>query len=150
MIKDQKDEVPVNFPYADILDHPRHISRLRKPMDISKRAAQFMPFDALTGFDEAMAEVERYKKSLSLADEDEKSELNARLNYLLVHNMPRKEVSVTFARSINGEELGYVTEKVMIKSIVANDHRIVLMDGRSIEFDMLLSIDGDFFNHSEF
>ena len=45
MIKDQKDEVPVNFPYADILDHPRHISRLRKPMDISKRAAQFMPFD---------------------------------------------------------------------------------------------------------
>lgn len=40
--------------YADIIDKPHHVSSKRPHMPISDRAAQFAPFAALTGHEEAM------------------------------------------------------------------------------------------------
>ena len=45
-------------PYADILDHPRHVSLKHAPLSKKSRAAQFAPFDALKGMDEKMKEAE--------------------------------------------------------------------------------------------
>lgn len=45
--------------YDDIINLPHHISPTRKPMQMSNRAAQFAPFAALTGHDEAMTETEQ-------------------------------------------------------------------------------------------
>ena len=40
--------------YDDIIDMPHHVSRDRPHMPIADRAAQFAPFAALTGHDEAV------------------------------------------------------------------------------------------------
>ena len=40
--------------YADIINLQRPISYTRPPMPVIKRAAQFAPFAALTGHDEAI------------------------------------------------------------------------------------------------
>ena len=40
--------------YADIIDHPHYQSKKRPHMPMLKRAAQFAPFSALTGFEEAI------------------------------------------------------------------------------------------------
>ena len=40
--------------YDDIINLPHHVSKKHKPMSIEARAAQFAPFAALTGFDEAI------------------------------------------------------------------------------------------------
>ncbi len=42
--------------YADIIDLPHHVSAVHPPMSLSDRAAQFSPFSALTGLEEAMEE----------------------------------------------------------------------------------------------
>ncbi len=42
--------------YADIIDLPHHVSVVHPPMSLADRAAQFSPFSALTGLDEAMDE----------------------------------------------------------------------------------------------
>ncbi len=42
--------------YSDIMDHPHHVSTTRPHMSMTDRAAQFSPFKALTGFDEAIDE----------------------------------------------------------------------------------------------
>lgn len=42
--------------YSDIIDHPHHVSALRHHMTNRERAAQFASFQALTGFDIAIAE----------------------------------------------------------------------------------------------
>ncbi len=42
--------------YADIIGLPHHVSRTHPPMPLSDRAAQFSPFSALTGLEEAMEE----------------------------------------------------------------------------------------------
>lgn len=45
--------------FKDILGLPHHVSAKRKAMSEWKRAAQFAPFAALTGHEEAIEEAER-------------------------------------------------------------------------------------------
>ena len=45
--------------YEDIIDLPHHVSPTRKQMSRLERAAQFSPFAALTGHQEAVKETER-------------------------------------------------------------------------------------------
>ena len=45
--------------YADIIHLPHHVSKRHQQMSMSDRAAQFSPFAALTGHDEAIAEAAR-------------------------------------------------------------------------------------------
>ena len=40
--------------YDDIIELPHHESRMRKRMPIENRAAQFAPFAALTGHEDAI------------------------------------------------------------------------------------------------
>ena len=42
--------------YEDIINLPHHISRTHPQMPIYQRAAQFAPFAALTGHDEAIGQ----------------------------------------------------------------------------------------------
>ena len=44
------------FPYQDILNLPRPVSKIHPPMPLEQRAAQFSPFSALDGLDDAIAE----------------------------------------------------------------------------------------------
>lgn len=44
--------------YDDIIGLPRHVSQIRPQMPRSVRAAQFAPFAALAGFEEAVREAE--------------------------------------------------------------------------------------------
>ncbi|WP_055426975.1 hypothetical protein [Bifidobacterium aesculapii] len=46
--------------YDDIIDLPHHVSRRHPPMSRHKRAAQFMPFAALTGYDQVIEETARH------------------------------------------------------------------------------------------
>lgn len=40
--------------YADIIDLPHRVSERRTPLSPESRAAQFAPFAALTGYEEAI------------------------------------------------------------------------------------------------
>ena len=42
--------------YADIIHLPHHVSKRRPQMEIINRAAQFSPFAALKGYEEAIEE----------------------------------------------------------------------------------------------
>lgn len=46
--------MPGRDDYSDMLDLPRPVSKKHPPMSLEKRAAQFMPFAALTGFEGAV------------------------------------------------------------------------------------------------
>ena len=50
----QQTSKSTEFPYADLLDMPRPISKKHPPMSIYDRAAQFSAFAALTGHGEAI------------------------------------------------------------------------------------------------
>lgn len=49
----------MNREYEDMLDMPHHKSDRHPPMSMSDRAAQFAPFQALTGYKDAVTETAR-------------------------------------------------------------------------------------------
>ena len=58
------------FTYADIILLPHHVSKKHPQMSMADRAAQFSPFAALTGHDEAIADAAR--NSVEAAAQNEK------------------------------------------------------------------------------
>ena len=68
--------------YKDIINLPHHVSKTRNPMSLYNRAAQFAPFAALTGYDEAIKEKARLtEQRIELSDEF-KNILNQKLGVL--------------------------------------------------------------------
>lgn len=63
--------------YEELLRMPHPVSQTHRPMSISDRAAQFMPFAALTGYDEAV--LEAASLSQHLAEKSTPATLNAQL-----------------------------------------------------------------------
>ena len=45
--------------FEDIIDMPHHVSSRHQPMSMYARAAQFAPFAALTGYEEAISMAEK-------------------------------------------------------------------------------------------
>ena len=67
--------------YQPYLYLPRPVSR-RHPMDVGRRAKQFAPFAALTGFGAVLRETERITEKRIELDEYEKEKLNENLRLL--------------------------------------------------------------------
>lgn len=66
--------------YEDIIDMPHHVSKDRPHMPLADRAAQFAPFAALTGYDDA---VRRTQERVKLAIDNEiehEAEKNEKIN----------------------------------------------------------------------
>ena len=55
--------------YDDIINLPHHVSSTRQRMSMHDRAAQFAPFAALVGYDDAVAETARLTESRPELDE---------------------------------------------------------------------------------
>ena len=68
--------------YDDIINLPRHISKTRDCMSMRDRAAQFAPFAALTGYDDAIEETARLTDwKINLAAEEIQN-INSRLVFI--------------------------------------------------------------------
>ena len=61
--------------YDDIINLPHHTSVTHTPMPIADRAAQFSPFAALTGYEDAIDETGRLTQQWIELDENEKERL---------------------------------------------------------------------------
>ena len=66
-------------PYDDIIDLPHPTSTRHPRMPMANRAAQFSPFAALTGYEDAVQETARQTVARPELTEEEKSHLNAEL-----------------------------------------------------------------------
>ena len=68
--------------YDDIINLPHPASARHKPMPPDKRAAQFAPFAALTGYEDIVRETARLTDGEPQLAEDEKSRIAASLAFL--------------------------------------------------------------------
>lgn len=50
--------------YDDIIDFPNHVSNRHPQMSMQNRAAQFVPFAAMRGYDEAIKKAENENNSI--------------------------------------------------------------------------------------
>ena len=119
---------------TDNYDDIKHLTRPQyddlHPMSMHDRAAQFSPFAALVGYDDAVAETARLTDSKVELTEDEMSELNANLNRLLDSLDEQPEISVTYFVPDEKKSGGRYAEKVGVVRIYDSySQELVFTDG---------------------
>ena len=85
--------------YEDILHLPHHVSHTHPPMPRQDRAAQFAPFAALSGYEDAIRAAARRTVPRMELEEDEKEELDRTFSLLASQLQARgfsQTVQITF------------------------------------------------------
>ena len=127
--------------YDDIINLPHHVSTNRPRMSMHDRAAQFAPFAALVGYDDAVAETARLTEARPELDEQEQRELNAKLCALADHIQDQPEVRIRYFVPDERKSGGAIVEICgIVKKLVAADGTIVLTDGTVIPISDIVEL----------
>ena len=82
--------------YGDIIHLPHHVSSVHPHMPVSDRAAQFAPFAALTGYGDVIKETARLTDEEPDLSEDEKQELNYKIQLACALPGEKPEIVLTY------------------------------------------------------
>ena len=132
--------------YEDILNLPHHVSKTRPQMSMLDRAAQFSPFAALTGYDDAIKETGRLTDEKIEMDEDRKAALDMKQAYLIEMIDEQPEISITYVLPDTKKSGGaYVTVTGNLKRFDEYERLLILTDGKKIPMDDIADIESDLF-----
>lgn len=132
--------------YDDIINLPHHTSNKHPAMSLEARAAQFAPFAALTGYDEAVKETARFTDKRIVLDDEEKSILDNKLQIIQEQLLKRPEVTFTyFLPDLKKDGGKYVSVTGIVKKIDGYNQVIVLEDKTVIPIHEIVAISGDIF-----
>ena len=133
--------------YSDIINMPHHVSNNRPQMSMRDRAAQFAPFAALTGYDDAVRETARQtNQKIELLDE-QVAILNEKILFLMEKIKDNLEITITYFIPDKKKEGGaYTTVKGIVKKIDEYNKLIIMNDGREIMMDSIFDLQGDVFS----
>lgn len=131
-----------NHRYDDIINLPHHVSSNRPQMPIQERAAQFLPFSALTGYEDAVKETARLTDTRIELEESEKDLLNTKLHVLLDSLETEPKVKITYFLP-DGRKSGgkYISKIGTVKKIDLYNRQIKLDDETVIPFDDIFAIE---------
>ncbi|MBQ3002211.1 MAG: hypothetical protein IJD82_00610 [Clostridia bacterium] len=133
--------------YQDILHLPHHVSKTRKQMPTESRAAQFAPFAALTGYDEAIDETVRITDECIALDEDEAQQLDYKLQQLIASLAYMPHVKVTYfvpdARKSGG---AYHTKEGEVLSVDLQKGILTFADRSTVMLGSVCGLDGELFD----
>ena len=127
--------------YEDIIHLPHHVSGTHPPMPAASRAAQFAPFAALSGFEDAVRETARLTEEKRELDEDARNRLDEKLRMLQDKIKDKQEVEITYFRPDGKKEGGaYATVKGYLKKADIYGRKLVMHDGTRIDAGDILEI----------
>jgi hypothetical protein len=123
--------------YEDIVDLPHHVSKKHPAMSPEKRAAQFAPFAALTGYDAAIAETARRTDEMISLSDTALEELNRKLMDALSADL---EVTITYYVPDKRKNGGsYAEASGRIRKVEMGT--VVMENGAKIQADRIVSLD---------
>lgn len=118
--------------YEDIIGLPHHVSLHHPQMSMVQRAAQFLPFAALTGYGDVIQETARYTGERLEFDENERALLDQKLGLLAMRGRGQRILVTYFQPDKKKEGGSYVTAEGRLKKIDEVSGGLVLEDGREI------------------
>lgn len=126
--------------YDDIINLPHPTSPRHPRMRMIDRAAQFSPFQALSGFGSAIRETARVTGERIELTEDEKAVLDEKLRCLC--ETGGEAVFTWFLPDEKKDGGTYVDAVGAIKKIDPLEGRVILTDGTAIPIEDILEIEG--------
>lgn len=137
--------------YKDIINLPHPVSAKHNKMSLYDRAAQFSPFAALTGFENATSEEARLTSEQKILDENALAEINKRLLRLEENLSQKPLIAITFFKADDKKAGGsYITLNTTIKKIDHYNKLLVTDDAVSIPINNISRLDGNIFNDLDF
>lgn len=131
--------------FSDIIHMERPQSKHPK-MSIYDRSAQFSPFAALTGHDNAIQETARLTEKRRILDKEQIQTLNNQLNFLISHLSNKFTITITYFQDDKLKDGGrYISQTSFISKIDTYQRYLLLDTGEKIYFKDLYRIDGDCF-----
>lgn len=132
--------------YDDIINLQHHVSSTRPHMPYIDRAAQFSPFAALTGYDDAIKETARLTDERVELDEYMKDILRDRLQIITDRLKEHPEITITYFRPDEKKNGGaYVTVIGAVKKLEEYERILVMTDGTQVPIYEIISIEGRYF-----
>ena len=130
--------------YDDIINLPHHVSESHAPMSMANRAAQFAPFAALNGHDDAISETARLTDSKIELSDGEKEQLSRQLSYAVENG---GEVGITYFQQDLQKRGGYYLNAYGVISKIDEYVKVVILaDGRSLPLDSIYKLSGAIFD----
>lgn len=139
--------MPQKFPYEDIVNLPRPISKKHPEPTMSERAARFAPFAAITDYEEMVLEEARVTEERITLDENALALLNEKLNILqeFPHKVP--EVKITYFEPDKKKSGGaYVTRRGIVKQIDSYKQLLVMSDDKKIPLEDICALESELFD----
>ena len=125
--------------YQNMIDLPHPAPKYHIRMPIENRAAQFAPFAALTGYEEAVKEARRLTDHKPELSEEEKDILDLELQNAT--NRADREVIITYFVPDMKKDGGCIVDcNVSIKKVDPNERVLILRNGNKIPLDNILKI----------
>lgn len=130
----------MNNSYEDIINLKHYEPKNHPRMAIKDRAAQFSPFSALTGHKEAIKETIRLTNRKKILSEEEKAELNDKLQYI---NSCDSVIAIFtyFIKDLKKAGGKYIKIKGKMRKIDLFNQVIVLQDKTKIPINDIIDIE---------
>lgn len=127
--------------YDDIIDLPHYVSKKRPQMSRRDRAAQFSPFAALTGYEDAVEETARLTDSRLVLTDEQAARLDAAMNIILENIGDSPEISVKFFVKDKLKSGGkYETHRGKIRTFNEYEKKLIFRDGAEIPLNDIYDI----------
>ena len=132
----------MNKKYEDMLYLEPPVSKIHRKMSISERAAQFMPFAALTGYEDVIRESSRITQRRIELSETEIEELKHKLEFLHVHEKENPLIKVMyFLQDLKKNGGSYQTVEKQLHRIDDIEKKVIFKDRTTIQFDDIISVE---------
>lgn len=135
---------PQGSAYDDIIHLPHHVSKRHPQMSMEARAAQFAPFAALSGYEDAVRETERLTDRRAALGEDARAALDEALTELAVLAPLQPQVTVRYflpdARKDGG---AYRTASGFLKRVDPTAGLLLLTNGTRIPLAEIWQVEYD-------
>ena len=128
--------------YDDIITLPHPCSAKHRPMERIGRAAQFAPFAALSGYDDAVRETARLTDRQLEMDEEGLSLMDEKLHALLEIIRDQPQITITFFEPDRQKAGGaYLSVTGRIRRVDEINRQLILTDRTVIAMDAICEID---------
>lgn len=128
--------------YNDMIDLPHHVSERHPQMDRLSRAAQFIPFAALSGYDDAIEEESRQTDERIELTEERIADINRKLFALMNDVNKHPAVRISYFEADQRKPGGaYHTVAGVIKKMFISEKIILLNNDLAIPFSDITEIE---------
>lgn len=134
------------FPYEDIVNLPRHISKVHPQATMADRAARFSPFAAISGYEDMVKEAARVTEERIDITDATKELLNEKLNMIIEFVDEAPEVTITYFEPDKKKDGGaYISITGTVKRIDEYERIVLMSDDKKIRIDEIYAIESDLF-----